>query len=86
MAYSEEQKSLSAKYQQTSSNKIPKSLIYIPFINLIFLFKKDTKYTYHIRNACTLSLLLFIAIILDITGNISSNIYILFIIPFLFGI
>lgn len=84
--YNEEQKSLTNQYNKLPSNTIPKWCIYIPFINLIFLFKKDEKFSYHIRNGLTITLLLSGTIMADILWYISSHIYILFLFPLLFGI
>ncbi len=56
--------------------KLPKELIYVPIINLIFLFNKDTKYIYHIRNGITITLFM---LVIWITPKISSlNIFFLF--------
>lgn len=68
------------------TNNLAKFLIYIPFINIIFLFIKDEKYKYHIRNALILNMILLIAILFDIFGSTSSWIYVFFIFPILFGI
>jgi len=66
--------------------KIPKFLIYIPFINLIFLFIKDTKYSFHIINWLMITLLTTILLLLSFFWNLNINISILLLFPILFWI
>jgi hypothetical protein len=62
MQENEEEKELILKKEL----KLPKFLIYIPIINLIFLFFKNTKYRFHIINGLIITLILIITIILSI--------------------
>ncbi len=64
--------------------KLPKELIYIPFLNLIFLFFKNTKYSFHIINWLIITLLLTISFILNKTWYMNINLNILFLFPILF--
>ena len=66
--------------------KLPKFLIYIPFINLIFLVFRDTKYNFHIINGLIITLLFIISIWLSFTWYFNTNLDILLIIPILFWI
>lgn len=66
--------------------KLNKNLIYIPILNFIFLFQKENKYIYHIRNWVTISYLFIFAIILSIFGLLASKSLILFLYPICFGI
>lgn len=66
--------------------KLPKFLIYIPIINLIFLFLKNTKYSFHIINAMIINILLLILLLLSILWYINNNLYLLFVFPILFWI
>mgnify|MGYP003999216251 FL=1 len=66
--------------------KLPKILIYIPIINLIFLFFRSTKYSIHIINGIFITLLLVISWILSKYWYINSHLYILFLFPILFWI
>lgn len=64
--------------------KIPKVLIYIPIINLIFLFIKNTKYSFHIINWLLINFLLILTIFLEQYWIINSKIHLLLILPILF--
>jgi hypothetical protein len=61
-----------------------KCLIYIPFVNFIFLFFKNTRYSLHIINGITITVLLSIVILLSFITSINNNIFILFFFPVLF--
>ncbi|MDP2091037.1 MAG: hypothetical protein Q8K30_05575 [Candidatus Gracilibacteria bacterium] len=63
-----------------------KFLLYIPFINLIFLFFKNTKYTYHKINGIIITILITIGIFTSFYGYTSYNIILLSLFPILFGI
>ena len=63
---------------------ISKKIIYIPIINLIFLFYKNTRYSYHIINWITITIILIIMLILSNYGYINKNIYSLLLFPILF--
>ena len=65
---------------------LPKFLIYIPFINLIFLFFKKSKYKFHIINGLILTILIIINIITYSYFNIRYNLNILFLFPIIFWI
>lgn len=80
----EEQEELK-KLETLKETKIPKFLIYVPILNLIFLFIRNTKYKYHIINWITITLLLILIIILRYLNYINSNIYLLIIMPITFG-
>jgi len=64
--------------------KLPKFLIYIPIINLIFLFFRNTKYSFHIINWLIITLLVIITIWLSFIWYFNSNLYILLLFPVLF--
>ena len=66
--------------------KLSKYLIYIPFINIIFLFQKANQHTYHIRNWLTITFLYLIFLIALFFSVISSKLLILFLFPICFGI
>lgn len=63
-----------------------KFLIYIPFINLIFIFFKNTKYSFHIINWVMITFLLSIFIIVSYFTNLNYDILLLSLFPILFGI
>lgn len=64
-------------------NKI-KYLIYIPIINFIFLFKKQTKYSYHIINWIIISVLTILIIVLSYFWYININTILILVFPILF--
>jgi len=64
--------------------KWPKILIYIPIINLIFIFFIKTKYYCHIINWLIITLISIIILLLSILWYINSNIIILLLFPILF--
>lgn len=64
--------------------KLPKFLIYIPILNLIFLFFKNTKYSFHIINGIIITLLLIINTILGSIWYFNTNLNILLLFPILF--
>ena len=66
--------------------KLPKALIYIPIINLIFLFFKDTKYNFHIKNGITITFILIITWILAKFWYFNPSLHVLSIFPILFWI
>jgi hypothetical protein len=66
--------------------KLPKFLIYIPFINLIFLFFKNTKYNFHIINGIIITLIITWLIWLSYITNINYNFFLLILFPTLFWI
>jgi len=72
------------RLRSLKKSKIPKYLIYIPFINFIFLFSKNTWEQKHIENWITISILLMIILFLKIFNIINTNLDILFIFPILF--
>lgn len=55
-----EEEEILKEIESKAKTKFPKELIYIPFVNLIFLFNKDTRYKYHIRNGITITLLILV--------------------------
>ena len=63
-----------------------KFLIYIPFLNLIFIFFRDTKYIFHIINGIVITFIVIICIILSYFININNYIYLLISFPILFWI
>lgn len=63
-----------------------KYLIYIPYINLIFLFFKNTKYTFHIINAISITIILIMVQFLAYFWYINNKLYLLLIFPILFWI
>lgn len=66
--------------------KIPTFLMYIPYINLIFLFIKDTKYVYHIRNGITLTVIVTILQFLSFIWYYNTQLNLLLLIPICFWI
>lgn len=66
--------------------KLNKKLIYIPIIGLIFLFQKENKYIFHIRNAMIISLISIIILILIYFWIVSSKLFLLLLFPISFGI
>ncbi len=66
--------------------KIKKSLIYIPFLNLIFIFLLNSKYKYHIINGLVITILLIISILLNKFWFIYSSVNLLFLFPIFYGI
>lgn len=62
---------------------IPKWIIYTPFLNIICLFFRNTRFHFHISNGIMLTLLLSISIISSYIWY-TPNIIILFFIPILF--
>ena len=66
--------------------KLPKTLIYIPIINLIFLFFKDTKYSFHIINGVTITILLILTWVLAKIWYFNPNMHILSLFLILFWI
>ncbi len=66
--------------------KISKFLIYIPFINLIFLFFKNTKYSFHIINWSIITLISILIITLNLLWYINVNLIILLLFPIMFWI
>ena len=67
-------------------SRLPSFLIYIPYINLIFLFIKNTKYTYHIRNGLTITSLLILLQIVAYFWYYESSLNRMVLIPILFWI
>lgn len=66
--------------------KWPKKIIYIPIINFIFLFFKENKYKFHIRNWLVLSFLLIFTYIFVYFNFINYRWLILFLFPISYGI
>lgn len=66
--------------------KWPKKIIYLPFINFIFLFFKENKYKIHIINGLVISFLAIFLIILIFFKIYSIKILILLLFPISFGI
>ncbi|MFA5917034.1 MAG: hypothetical protein WC850_02230 [Candidatus Gracilibacteria bacterium] len=66
-----------------NDTKLPKFLIYIPIINLIYLFSLDTKYRFHIINGISLTIISLI--MLFIYRGVDS-IFLLLLYPICFGI
>ncbi|MDD2871085.1 MAG: hypothetical protein PHS49_03770 [Candidatus Gracilibacteria bacterium] len=87
---SENEKILQEKdleYLNTKKDLRPaKFLIYVPFINLIYIFFKNTKYNYHIKNGLIITLITSTIIILSYYIYISNYVYILLLMPISFGI
>lgn len=81
------QKELDEKELLTKNDlKIHKFLIYIPIINLIFLFIKNTKYSFHIKNGLIITLILLISIFLGYFWYLNQKLNLLLIFPILFWI
>lgn len=64
--------------------KWPKKIIYLPIINLYFIFFKKNNYQIHIRNGLTISFLIIIFIILWFFKILSLKYLILFLFPICF--
>ena len=78
----EDEKNLSTK----KNLKLPKALIYIPILNLVFLFFKGTKYSFHIINGLIITILLIITWILAKLWYFNPSMHILSLFPILFWI
>ena len=76
----------SALLEKKKDSRIPKLLVYIPYVNLIFLFIRNTKYMFHIRNGITITLLLILSQIIAYFWYYDSSFNQLVIIPILFWI
>lgn len=75
------------KILQTKKDfKLPKFFIYIPIINLIFLFFKNTKYHFHIINGIVITTILIITWILGKYWYFNPSLHILSLFPILFWI
>lgn len=61
-------------------------LIYIPFINLFFIFFLNSKYYFHIINWITITFLTIIFLILNYFNIINSYFYLIILIPIMFWI
>lgn len=66
--------------------KIHKALIYIPFINLMFIFFRNTKYSFHIINGLVITFLLIISSILASYWYINPKLSLILLFPILFWI
>ncbi len=66
--------------------KIPRFLIYIPFINLIFLFIRNTRYSFHIINGLIITLIFSVVLWLSFFTKIDYSILILLFFPICFWI
>jgi len=65
---------------------LPKYLIYIPFINSIFVLKRDSRYMHHIYNGLTITIVLIVIMIGSILGYISFNLILILLYPICFWI
>jgi len=63
---------------------LPKYLIYIPFINSIFVLKRDSRYMHHIYNGLTITIVLIVIMIGSILGYISFNLILILLYPICF--
>jgi len=72
--------------KKLKDTKLPNLLIYIPFINLIFIFSRKTAQKNHISNWLIITLILSVILIFDKFNYYNTNIYILFIIPIIYWI
>ena len=61
--------------------KLPKFLIYIPFINIFFIFIKNSQYSFHIKNGIIITLLLSLTFLASYFQYIPRHLNILFLIP-----
>jgi len=66
--------------------KQAKFLVYIPFINIIFLFIRNTKYSFHIINGIMITFTTSVIMILSYFTNINNYIYYIILFPILFWI
>ena len=66
--------------------KLPKFLIYTPFLNLIFLFYKNTKYSFHIINGLIITLTITLLLLISILWYININLILLLLFPIFFWI
>lgn len=74
------------KLKEQKDIKLPKFLIYIPIINLIYLFYRKSRYNFHIINWNIITLLFIILSIIIKLWYINSSSYILFIFIMFFWI
>jgi hypothetical protein len=81
------QKELDEKELLTKKGlKIHKFLIYIPIVNLIFLFIWNTKYSFHIKNGLIITLLILASLPLEYFWYLNLKLDLLLIFPILFWI
>jgi len=72
--------------KKLNSIKIPKLVIYIPILNLITLFFKNTKEKFHIINWLIITLIFIILLILSYYNIINSKLILLLLFPIFFWI
>ncbi len=79
-----EKQILEKNLQLKKDLRLSKILIYIPIINLIFLFYKNTKYSLHIKNWIIITILFSINIILEYFNYLDLKFSLLLLFPVLF--
>ncbi len=82
----QKQQALLEKAQKQAPFRGPKSIIYIPIVNLITLFQRHSQYQTHIINGCIITLFFLISIVFFVFWKISLSFFILFLFPICFGI
>lgn len=65
---------------------LPKPILYIPIINLISVFSKDSKYSIHKANWIILTIVMIISLTISYFWYLDYGTYILFLFPILFWI
>lgn len=84
--YIHQETHLQTESLQKNNIRIPLFFIYIPIFNLIFLAQRNNKYSIHIKNGLSISLLFIISLFMVTLDYINNNILILFLFPICFGI
>lgn len=69
-----------------NDTKIPSFLIYIPVLNIIFCFIKNSKYINHIKNGLAITSLFILILLLNYFYLVSLNWLLLLLFPIFFGI
>jgi len=82
--YKKEEKILEEKLKKLPNSKINNILIYIPFINLVALFFKNSNKKNHIINWIMITLFFIIFIILNYYNYLNNSNYILLLFPIFF--
>lgn len=72
--------------EEKKDTSIPKIIIYIPFINLIFLFLRQSKYRFHIINWLMITLLFILCFILQYFHVLWFQFHVLLFFPMFFWI
>ena len=81
-----EQDKLNEQVLSLPDLKLPKFAIYLPLLNLLYIFTKENKYSTHIRNGLIMSILFIITILLLKFSTLSYGFLYLFVIVAIYWI